>query len=105
MFIGPDGVPLPQMSEITEPPVELTTEESESAARLLSGLLPDLGFDRVAFLLCRPGRSRPTAIDQRDASALYAACREVRLPVEVIHLATDVDIWPIPYDAAVECVA
>lgn len=100
MFIGVDDVPIPQVSEVTELPAELSRGGCEGMAEMLKSLVDEMGFDRVALLLCRPGRGRPTQTDQRNAATLYSACREAELPVEVIHLATDEDFWPIPYDAA-----
>lgn len=100
MFIGADSVPFPRIGEIAEVPVEMPPEQCAGVVDMLRRLVEDLGFDRVALLLCRPGGGRPTEIDKANASVLYAACRDARLTVEVIHLATDEAFWPIPYDSA-----
>ncbi|TQL68324.1 hypothetical protein FB381_2213 [Nocardioides albertanoniae] len=98
MFIGRDGVPFPQLGQIEEMPAEIDAEGSENVATMMGQLVGDMGFDRVAFLLCRPGGGSPGASDRRNAAELYAACRAAPVPVEVIHLATDKDFWPMPMD-------
>ncbi len=99
MFIGADGVPFPQLCQIEEMPAEVGADGATSVATMMSELADDLGFDRVAFLLCRPGGGSPHPSDLKNAADLYAACGAAAVPVEVIHLATDKDFWPIPLDA------
>ena len=51
-----------------------------------------------AFLRSRPGRG--TTNEDRDwAAFLYAAGRAAGVSVEVVHLATDEEITPLPLDA------
>lgn len=98
-LIGPDDHPLPQLGEFEDLPAQPPPEDLAQAARLWRSLLDEaLPGGRVALLVCRPGRGGPTPVDRGIAAAFYAACREAAVPVEVIHLATDEDIWPLPAD-------
>jgi hypothetical protein len=53
---------------------------------------------RVACLPSRPGRAAVTDDDRAWASGLYDACRRAGLPAEVVHLATDEELFPLPLD-------
>jgi hypothetical protein len=98
-LIGPDDRPLTQLGEFEDLPAQPPPEELAQAACLWRGLLDEvLPRGRVALLVCRPGRGGPTAVDRGVAAAFYDACREAAVPLEVIHLATDEDIWPLPAD-------
>lgn len=98
-LIGPDDHPLPQLGEFEDLPAQPPPEDLAQAARLWRDLLDEaLPDGRVALLVCRPGHGGPTAVDRGVAASIYAACREAAVPVEVIHLATDEDIWPLPAD-------
>jgi hypothetical protein len=98
-LIGPDDHPLPQLGEFEDLPMQPPPEDLAQAARLWRDLIDEaLPGGRIALLVCRPGRGGPTPVDRRLAAGIYAACREVAVPVEVIHLATDEDIWPLPAD-------
>ena len=95
MWIGPDARPLPQLVEITEDGGVDIDELRDGMTRLLQHLDQDL---RVAFLLSRPGRDGVCDDDRERARALYDATRAADLGVEIVHLATDDDISPIPLD-------
>lgn len=99
MFVGSDDVPFPQLGQIEEMPTEIGTDGATKIAEMMGHLVGDMGFDRVAFLLCRPGAGSPGPSDLKNAADLYAACRAAAAPVDVIHLATDLDFWPVPLDA------
>lgn len=105
MFVGADGVPFPQLSQIEEMPAEIGPDGAESVATVMSHLVTDMGFERVEFLLCRPDDGPPSPTDQKNAADLYEACRAAAVPVGVVHLATDRDFWPIPADAVGQRVA
>ena len=53
---------------------------------------------RFAFLRSRPGSGGPNPDDLGWAEALYDAARLARVPIEVVHLANDRDLVPIPMD-------
>lgn len=100
MFIDPEGEAIAQLTELEdagEPP-------GPDQARALAGFLGHFGGVeggglRVAFLRSRPGNQTPDDRDRAWASILYDVCREAELPCEVVHLATDRDIYPMPLDA------
>lgn len=100
MLIGADDRPLPVLNEVTELPDELGPDDAEPAARLWRHVLDSAAPDgRVAVLLCRPGVGGPSPTDRASAAALYAASRDAAVPMEVVHLATDEEFWPLPADA------
>jgi len=51
-----------------------------------------------AFLRSRPGAGGPDADDRAWAAFLYDAGRVAGVEVEVVHLATDTDVVPLPLD-------
>jgi len=53
---------------------------------------------RFAFLRSRPGGGRPNAEDRAWARALYEAGRRAGAALEVVHLANDHDVCPLPMD-------
>ncbi len=55
---------------------------------------------RIAFLRSRPGRHGADGDDRAWAAGLYGAARAVGAELEVVHLATDADLVPLPMDAA-----
>ncbi len=99
MMIGPDDRPLPQVTEITEaeepPPADVLTEFVAHLGALLDDLAPG---GRLAFLRSRPGAGGPDVEDRAWARALLDACRTAGVCGDVVHLATDVDLVPMPYD-------
>ena len=100
VLVTAEDRPLPRVCEIAELPDEIDPENHAAAAELWRDLIADLvPGGRVALLLVRPGGGGPSALDRAIAEGTYAACRAVGVPLEVIHLATDEDIWPLPADA------
>lgn len=97
LLLDESGTALPQLTEIEDAGTPPTAEEAMSMASFLCELHP--GPTRVAFLRTRPGRGGPGARDRAWAAVLYDACRAVGLPCEVVHLATDADVHPLPWDA------
>lgn len=99
MFVDPDDRPFPQLLEVSDLPARPTAEDEEAVAAFLHHLpvAPGSGA-RLAFLLCRPGRDGVGAADRAWAASVYDACRAADVPCEVVHLATDVSLVPIPMD-------
>lgn len=96
-----DGSVLPQLLEIGEMPASFSRREADSFATFFRRVLDDVDPEgRVALLLCRPGPGLPTGLDLANAACLCAAARQHRVPLEVVHLATDREITPLPMDAA-----
>ena len=96
MFIDTDDRPVPQVTEIQDIPPVLDAEDRLGLVRLLehvggTGLRP-------AFLISRPGPGGPTDDDRRCARQVVEACRAARVSAEVVHVASDTDLVPVPMD-------
>jgi hypothetical protein len=96
MFVDPDDRLLPQVVEIHDLPPVLDAEDRLGLQRLLeesagSGLRP-------AFLITLPGAGFPTVEDRRCAGQLVEACRAAGVVAEVVHVATDTELVPVPMD-------
>jgi hypothetical protein len=95
MVIGADRRPLPMLTEITDS--EVVPDDVEPFAQLLAMIDDRDPGGSFAFLRSRPG----AGVDDRDrawAGFLYAAGRAAEVRVEVVHLATDRDVVPLPLD-------
>lgn len=97
MMLEPDRRPIPQLTEIEDTDRVPNAAEADGLAHVLGRLAAD-GIGSVAFLRTRPGRDGVTPRDRRYAAVLYDAARRADLPIEVVHLANDVDLWPLPMD-------
>jgi hypothetical protein len=98
-LVTPEDRPLPRICEVADLPDEVDDEGHAADAELWRDLLADLvPGGRVALLLVRPGAGGPTPADRAFAEGVYTACRRVGVPLEVIHLATDEEIWALPAD-------
>lgn len=101
MLIGADDRPYPGLTEIEDCAEAPTADELASLGELLATVLPDVApGGRVAFLLSRPGRDGVTARDRELAAAIYAVFVAAGVPTEVVHLANDVSLVPLPMDEA-----
>ncbi len=100
MLIEPDGLAVPNLLEITDTAQPPDPDQRGQLATFLRSLADDVApaGSRAAFLLSRPGDAAVAAGDRAWATALYDACREAGLPCEIVHLATDTDIRPLPLD-------
>lgn len=97
--VDEDDRPLPVLNEVDDLPADFDAEMARSLAIVLRSVLDDVApGGRVALLYCRPGRGAVNREDQRIAAALYAGCRAAGVPVEVVHLATDDQVRPLPLD-------
>jgi hypothetical protein len=101
VLVDEDGEPFPSVHQVSD----LPQEPDPGAVRLLldgcRGLLGE--FDpggSVATLLCRPGAERVTASDRAWVRALTGSARASGVVLEVVHVASDVAITPVPLDAA-----
>jgi hypothetical protein len=99
MLVDGNDRPIPRITEIdgaVEPP---EPEEVDGLAELLRRLHADVApRARFAFLRSRPGGGGINPDDRGWAQALYDAARLARVPIEVVHLATDHTLIPIPMD-------
>lgn len=100
IMLEPDGTTTPMIMEITESEEPLDEAMQTSLAELLRLVTTETVPDgRVAFLRTRPGRDGLGAADRAWARALYAACRLAEVRHEVVHVANDVMLQPVPLDA------
>ena len=99
MLIDTDDRALPQLTEIGDavdvPDDAQVAQLGTFIGMLVSDVLPG---GRVAFLRSRPGSDGVTDADRSFAAALYAATTAAGVPAEVVHLATDVAVTPLPMD-------
>ena len=99
MLIASDDQPFPHLTEIEEDDGPPSREQLAGLAAMIEQLRDDVApGGRVAFLLSRPGGPAVTADDRARAGALYELGRLSDVPVEVVHLACDVDIVALPMD-------
>jgi hypothetical protein len=96
MVVLEDNRPLPQITEITAMPETPDEHDIEALARVLAEVVEP--GERLAFLRARPGGGTPTADDREWARALYAAGRRSGVLLDVVHLAHDHSVMPLPMD-------
>ena len=94
--LDPDGLAVPHLLEIAE--AELAPDDPEPFAGLLVQLESDDPGGSYAFLRTRPGHGGVDTGDRAWAGFLYAAGRLAGVRLEVVHLATDADVVPLPLD-------
>lgn len=98
-FIGADDRPTPLLTQVQDDGVLPNETERAGLAEVLRRLHDDWdGGGRWAFLRSRPGHGGITDDDRAWARMLYSAGRVADVPVDVVHLATDTDLVPIPMD-------
>ena len=99
MLVGANDRPIPQLNEIAGAVTPPDPEEVDGLAELLRRLSRDVSpRARFAFLRSRPGSGGPNPDDLGWAQALYDAARLAHVPIEVVHLANDHELVPIPMD-------
>lgn len=99
MLICDDDQPLPQLTELGELPAVPSSRQRREFGRFLGHLAGMIPGARLAFLLTRPGDGSPDERDRGWAAMLYDVARDLAVPCEVVHLATDEMVAPIPLDA------
>lgn len=101
MLIDADDQPVPQVTQIEEADRPPPPDELAGLADVIKGLRDDLvPGGRVAFLRSRPCEPALSRQDRAYAAALYEVGRLSDVPVEVVHLACDTDVVPLPMDDA-----
>lgn len=104
MLIGADDVPVSPLIELSHEdhptPQPPTRQEIMHLSLLLRTLAAEIGQPglRVAPLRARPGPSKPDADDRAWAHAYSQAARLAAMPAEVMHLAGDQGVLPLPID-------
>jgi hypothetical protein len=99
MVIVEDDRAVPKVMEFTELPDSPDPEDTEAMAAFLAHLASPT--TRIAFLRSRPGGGRPTSGDRAWAVALYEAARRSGTHLDVVHVAHDHDVLPIPMDEVI----
>jgi hypothetical protein len=96
--VGADRRAVPHLLEVTEADtVPDGPDDGPAFAAFLAGLDAEEPGGSFAFLRSRPGHGID-AVDRGWATFLYDAGRIGRVRMEVIHLATDTDLVPLPLD-------
>jgi hypothetical protein len=101
VLVDEDGEPFPSVHQISELPEQPDDQALDHLLAGCRGLLEE--FDpggSVATLLCRPGGRSITDADRAWASALARAARADGVVLEVVHVAGDAGIAPLPMDEA-----
>ena len=102
MFIEADDRPVPRLTEIQDADDVPEREDLLGFGQMLATLVTEaVPGGRVAFLRSRPGTGGIDDLDRAWAEALYAAARSAGVPCEVVHVATDSDVHPVPLDELV----
>ena len=96
MFIDPDGVPVPQLTELTELPDQPARADVTGLQRFLDHF-EGTGI-RLAVFVGRRGSGLPSADDRAWAEAIYLACQRADVPCETVHLGTSTAITPLPLE-------
>ncbi len=97
-FLAADDRVSSQLVEIGDLPCLPEPAECDGLVRLVDHLREKLDVRRFALLLARPGRDDARHDDRAWASALRAAAWEAGVCCELVHLATDARLVPIPLD-------
>ncbi len=99
LAIDGDNRPTRVLIEIRDEEMEPTAEEIARLGGILAHLRRDVpDGSRWAFLRCRPGRGGASSADRELISALVAGCRQAGVETDVVHLATDDTLVPMPFD-------
>ena len=99
VLVDAEGQPFPsvqQISELPPAPDEVAIGHLVDGCRMLLAEFDPGG--RVALLLCRPGSSAVTAFDRAWTRALVHAAHAWGVELEVVHVASDTGIRPLPLD-------
>lgn len=99
MLICDDDRPLPQLTEIADAEAPPAGRERAGFVDLLGTIIATIPDARLAFLRSRPGRGGVDDDDRAWAEMLYAAARTAGAPCEIVHVATDDTVEPIPLDS------
>lgn len=96
MFIDPNGVPVPQLTELADLPDRPAPADVAGLERFL-GHFGGTGI-RLAVFVGSRGSGLPSADDRAWAEAIYVACRGADVPCETVHLGTSTAITPLPLE-------
>jgi len=102
MFVQADQTPLPHLSQVEGTVAPPTAQEQLNLVGFLKCLRGEMRRgERIVFLRSRPGRGGARPDDLAWARSLYDACRAAEVETDVVHLATDDVLVPLPMDDVV----
>lgn len=95
-----DGRPVKNLIHIVDTDTVPAPDERGGLGLALREVEQDLPGEpgRWAFLMSRPGSGSPTPFDRDLAAALVLGCREAGVATDVVHLAHDHGVVPVPLD-------
>ncbi|HEU5045563.1 MAG TPA: hypothetical protein VFT75_15670 [Nocardioidaceae bacterium] len=91
-ILGGDRRPTPMLLQIDEVPVVPEPPLLDGLMAVIEQVLEDAPDGSAAVLLARPGSAPMTLADRGFAQALVAAARRSGVPLEPVHLATDLEV-------------
>ena len=98
-LIAPDWRPIRFLVEIDDLPEAPDRDDADALLEMLAELLSRDGSGcTVALLVTRPGGAQLTTHDRTLAVLLLAAARRLGVPLEPIHVATDVAVIALAPD-------
>jgi hypothetical protein len=100
MFLASDGVPVPQLTELTDLPERPTSADVAGLERFLVHF-GGTGI-RLAVFVGSRGSGLPGPDDREWAEVIYLACRRADVPCETVHVGTSTAITPLPLERAVD---
>ena len=98
MMIASDDQPRPHVAEFTELPEFPDEALVEDLTRMLEASVDKVRPARLAFLVSRPGQDGARPADRAWARAALDVAAAVGVRADVVHLATDRGILPLPMD-------
>jgi hypothetical protein len=100
VIVDADGRPLPVVQDVQGLSVEVEPDVVESLVEVWRRVRDDLvPGGSIAVLLCRPGAAVVQPSDREWTAALVTAASDADVPLEVVHVASDDAIVPLPLDA------
>lgn len=99
MVVCDDDRPLPQLTELARTNPLPTEQDRDALAHLMPLVARSIPGVRLAFLRSRPGAGSPDDSDRAWAELLYDVAREAGVACEVVHVATDETVAPVPMDS------
>lgn len=100
VLVDADGRPLPVVQDVRDRPVAvdpgIVGNLVELWRRVCEELVPG---GSIAVLLCRPGSAKVDESDRAWATAITTEATAAGVPLEIIHVASDAAITPLPWDA------
>ena len=98
MLIDSDDRPIRQLTEIEDSVTPPDDEMLAGLSHVLGHIAAEDPGSRWAFLRSRPGSARITDTDRDWARFLHRACHDAGVGSDVVHLATDEAVLPLPMD-------